>query len=101
MRVVGIQALKAILSAYLREVRRGEVFLVTDRDEVVAELRPAGPHAPAGPQDDIARTLEALAATGDVAQVRMSGSDWSWRPRGAGLPEGTAGALVDEQRGDR
>jgi antitoxin (DNA-binding transcriptional repressor) of toxin-antitoxin stability system len=41
MRVVGIEQLKARLSEYLREVRRGEVFLVTDGDEVIAELRPA------------------------------------------------------------
>jgi antitoxin (DNA-binding transcriptional repressor) of toxin-antitoxin stability system len=36
---VGIKTLKNNLSRYLDLVRQGEVVLVTDRDEVVAELR--------------------------------------------------------------
>lgn len=40
MRVVNIKELKARLSAYVREVVRGETFLVTDRDRVVARLAP-------------------------------------------------------------
>jgi antitoxin (DNA-binding transcriptional repressor) of toxin-antitoxin stability system len=36
---VGIKALKNNLSRYLDLVRQGEVVLVTDRDEVIAELR--------------------------------------------------------------
>jgi antitoxin (DNA-binding transcriptional repressor) of toxin-antitoxin stability system len=39
MRSVGIKALKAHLSRYIDLVKKGEVVLVTDRDEVVAELR--------------------------------------------------------------
>lgn len=39
MRSVGIKALKNNLSRYLDLVRRGEVVMVTDRDEVIAELR--------------------------------------------------------------
>ena len=42
MKAVGIRELKARLSQYIREVRRGEVVLVTDRGEVVAELRQPG-----------------------------------------------------------
>ena len=40
MRSVGIKLLKNKLSEYLRHVARGETVLVTDRDRVVAELRP-------------------------------------------------------------
>jgi antitoxin (DNA-binding transcriptional repressor) of toxin-antitoxin stability system len=41
---VGVKVLKNQLSKYLGLVRRGEVVLVTDRDEVIAELRlPAEP----------------------------------------------------------
>ena len=36
---VGIRELKNRLSEYVRRVRRGEEFLVTDRGRVVAELR--------------------------------------------------------------
>jgi antitoxin (DNA-binding transcriptional repressor) of toxin-antitoxin stability system len=39
MRTVGIRELKNRLSEYLRLVRAGEEVLVTDRDEVVAELK--------------------------------------------------------------
>ncbi len=39
MITVGIRELKDRLSQYLRMVRRGEEILITDRGEVVAELR--------------------------------------------------------------
>ena len=40
MRAVGIKSLKNRLSEYIRLVRAGETVLVTDRDQVVAELVP-------------------------------------------------------------
>ena len=40
MRAVGVKKLKAKLSEYLRAVKAGETLLVTDRDEVIAEIRP-------------------------------------------------------------
>ncbi len=36
---MNIRALKDKLSAYLRDVQHGDVFLITDRGRVVAELR--------------------------------------------------------------
>lgn len=39
MKTVGIKTLKNKLSHYLRLVREGEIVLVSDRDEVVAEIR--------------------------------------------------------------
>ena len=39
IRSVNIRALKDGLSAYLRDVRRGDIVLVTDRGQVIAELR--------------------------------------------------------------
>lgn len=101
MRVVGVKELKTRLSGYLRDVRRGEMFLVTDRDEVVAELRPPRHSLPRTPEDDVALTLESLEATGEIAPVRMAKGDWVWKPRGAGLPAGTADALLDDLRADR
>jgi prevent-host-death family protein len=38
--VVGVRELKSRLGSYLREVRRGQTIVVTDRGEPVAELRP-------------------------------------------------------------
>ncbi len=40
MRTVGLKILKNKLSEYVRLVRGGETVLITDRDRVVAELRP-------------------------------------------------------------
>jgi antitoxin (DNA-binding transcriptional repressor) of toxin-antitoxin stability system len=40
MRAVGLKVLKNKLSEYVRLAAQGEVVLVTDRDRVVAELRP-------------------------------------------------------------
>ena len=37
---VGVRELKTRLGSYLREVRRGQTIVVTDRGEPVAELRP-------------------------------------------------------------
>jgi len=42
MKSVGVRELKNRLSEYIREVRSGEVVLVTDRGDVVAELIPPG-----------------------------------------------------------
>ena len=39
LKTVGIRKLKNELSAYLREVKKGTVILVTDRGSIVAELR--------------------------------------------------------------
>ena len=40
MRTVGLKVLKNRLSEYIRLVAAGETILVTDRDRIVAELRP-------------------------------------------------------------
>ncbi len=42
MKTVGLRELKNRLSAYVREVRAGHAVVVTDRGQVVAELRPPG-----------------------------------------------------------
>ena len=39
VKTVGIRKLKDSLSAYIREVRKGSVILVTDHGAVVAEIR--------------------------------------------------------------
>lgn len=43
MKAVGIKVLKDRLSHYVRLAASGETILVTDRDEVVAELGPPSP----------------------------------------------------------
>ena len=46
VRTVGTTVLRQRLSEYLRLVVSGETILVTDRDRVVAELRPPSPAHP-------------------------------------------------------
>lgn len=57
MRTVGLKILKNRLSEYIRLVSGGETVLVTDRDRVVAELRP--PHG-RGPLTSDALLAEAM-----------------------------------------
>lgn len=57
---VGARELKTRLGRYLNRVRRGQTFVVTDRQEPVALLRPLGE-----PGSTAAR-LEALALLGEI-----------------------------------
>lgn len=99
MKAVGIKQLKARLSEYIRLVKAGESLLVTERDEVVAEIRPAPRQSTrrSGPDE----TLRALAVAGEVTLARLPKRGWAWKPKGIGLPKGTAQELLDELRGDR
>lgn len=99
VKVVGIKELKAKLSQYIRLVKAGETVLVTERDEVVAELRPGRRQAPlSGPFEE---TLDALAASGEITRAAQPKGEWTWRSEGLGLADGTAQALMDELRQDR
>src|SRR6266542_1652104 len=98
MKAVGIKQLKTHLSDYIRLVKGGETILVTDRDEVVAEMRPARRQASrVGPVEE---TLELLAETGQVTRASLSKKGWAWKPRPIGLPTGAAKELLDELRAD-
>lgn len=99
MKAVGIKRLKSRLSEYVRLARAGETILVTEREQVVAELRPA--RRQALPSADIEDVLDTLTETGEVTRASVSRQDWTWRAKGAGLPRGTALALLDDVRADR
>ena len=99
MKSIGVKQLKARLSEYLRLVRTGETVLITDRDEVVAELRPAHRQSPAGLS--VEERLQALADAGEITRPSLPKGDWTWKVKGLGLPRGTAARLLDEVRGDR
>lgn len=62
MKVVGVKELKARLSEYIRLAKAGESILVTERNEVVAELRGARRQAP-------------------VVAIGSRTSSTPWRPR--------------------
>ncbi len=99
MKSVGVKQLKSRLSEYLRLVRSGETVLVTDRDEVVAELRPTRRQTvPAESPDEL---LDALAERGELTRASLPKRHWRWRPKGLGFDPGFASALLDEIRSDR
>jgi antitoxin (DNA-binding transcriptional repressor) of toxin-antitoxin stability system len=98
-KAVGVKQLKAKLSEYLRLVKGGETILVTDRDEVVAELRPA--RRQPGVADDLEGLLEALADSAEITRASRSKEGWTWQVQGLGLPAGTAQRLLGEVRADR
>ncbi|MBN1945331.1 MAG: hypothetical protein JW797_06610 [Bradymonadales bacterium] len=98
MKAVGIKKLKAQLSEYIRMARAGEVILVTDRDEVVAEIRPARRHGLAADDPDV--LLQDLADACVLSMPAQRKGDWSWSPRGLGLEWGAAQKLLDELRED-
>jgi antitoxin (DNA-binding transcriptional repressor) of toxin-antitoxin stability system len=95
MKAVGVRELKARLSALLREVRAGEVILVTDRGIVVAELRLPG--VPSQAESDAERALRRLASTGALRVGEAHDPDL-YRPSPVRVRSGTAQALLDEER---
>lgn len=97
MKAVGLRELKNRLSEYVRQVRRGEGVLVTDRGEVVAELAPPGQaaretHVPSGLAVLARQGLVTLGAPNDAA---------AYPPLSGLLPPGRTSELLDEERAGR
>jgi antitoxin (DNA-binding transcriptional repressor) of toxin-antitoxin stability system len=99
MKSVGIKQLKARLSEYVRLARGGEVVLVTDRDEVVAELGPARHQA--GEAGSLEATLERLASGGQITRAGEPKAGWSWPPSCLGLSRDRVDRLLDDLRSER
>lgn len=95
MQAVAIKELKNRLSAYLREVARGEVVLVTDRGRVVAELRrPVTEMLP----DPSAQALAHLHAKGALV-LGLPQSKQAYRRTKVRIRVDTQ-ALLDAERGE-
>jgi len=94
MRTVGLRELKNRLSEYIRQVRAGQEVLVTDRGQVVAELRPPGEVR----KDGVLPGIAALAKRGALSLGARNRPDLypTLRPV---LPPGRAQELLDEERG--
>lgn len=96
MRSVGIKVLKNKLSHYVRIAAAGETVLVTDRDRVVAELRPPEPGRGAR-LDDAAL---ASAVREGLVSPRLTSSG-SVPPRRPVAPLETILSELDADRSDR
>jgi antitoxin (DNA-binding transcriptional repressor) of toxin-antitoxin stability system len=95
MKAVAIRELKNRLSAYLREVARGEVVLVTDRGRVVAELRrPSGDLPPTTLDHALTRLQGEGALTPGLPQDKAA-----YRRTRVHLREGTQ-RLLDAERAE-
>ena len=97
MRAVGIKVLKNRLSEYIRLARAGETILVTDRDQVVAEL---GPPGGGRPKDSGDAALADLVRDGILSPPLRGSADPPVKPP----PTMTLAELLrdlDEARADR
>jgi antitoxin (DNA-binding transcriptional repressor) of toxin-antitoxin stability system len=98
MRTIGIRELKSQLSRALRDVQRGELYLVTDRGRVVAELRPPGTEAaPALTAEEAGRRQ--LLSAGELRVAERPRAPY--RRTGVSLPEAASQELLDWVRGTR
>src|SRR5215467_7137374 len=97
MKAIGLRELKNRLSEYIRDVRRGEVVLVTDRGEVVAEIVPPGQSMA---RERYPSALIALANEGGATLGQPNeGRAYPKQPRA--LRPGRAADLLNEERGRR
>ena len=95
---VNIRALKDRLSAFLRDVQRGDVILVTDRGRLVAEIRPPTVEAPA--TGATARKLRRLATEG-VVKLGLPNRADAYRKPAVSLPDKVVEAALGWTRGER
>jgi prevent-host-death family protein len=98
MSVVKVSELKNRLSHYLRLVRRGESVLVSDRDQVIARIEPAGDQDltrsdDAGWLDDLERRGIVRRGAGKLPR--------GWLARRPKVKANVVGALLDERRDGR
>jgi antitoxin (DNA-binding transcriptional repressor) of toxin-antitoxin stability system len=98
MSVVKVSELKNRLSHYLRLVRRGETVLVSDRDQVIARIEPAGDKASTGTDD--AGWLGDLERRG-VVRRGAGRLPRDWARRRPLVTVDVVGALLDERRDGR
>lgn len=99
MKAVGIKQLKSRLSEYVRLARSGETILVSDRDEVVAELGPARHQQPE--PDSMDARLDRLAERNVLTRASKPKKGWSWTAPSLDLGPDAAQKILDDLRGER
>lgn len=98
MKEVGIRELKNRLSEYVRLVRAGEVVVVTDRGEIVAELRPP---AAGGQLVEKYPLLGDMARRGLIRLPQVEKRPGLYEPPPSVTLPGLAQRLIDDDRGER
>src|SRR5262249_6389975 len=97
VKTTNIRALKDRLSAFLRDVQRGDVILVTDRGRLVAEIRP--PTVEATPTGPTAAKLRRLASEG-VVKLGLPNRADAYRKPGVSLPDQVVEDVLGWTRGE-
>jgi antitoxin (DNA-binding transcriptional repressor) of toxin-antitoxin stability system len=95
MRAVGLKVLKNKLSEYVRLAESGETILVTDRDRVVAEIRPPEGRGPDVSDSVMAELIRKGLATPARRRLRRAPPNVPLIPLAELLRE------LDEDRADR
>lgn len=98
MSVVKVSEFKNRLSYYLRQVRRGQSVLISDRDRVIARIEPAG-DLTAGQNDD-ARWLDDLERRG-VLRRGTGKLPKGWLHQRPKVTADVVGALLEERENGR
>jgi len=96
MLAVGLRGLKNRLSEYMRRVRSGETVWVTDRGEIIAEIRPPG-QTSATPVDP---GIESLAKRG-LLTPRAENDSGAYPSLPRGLKRRSSLDLLNDERGRR
>lgn len=99
MNAVNIKELKARLSAFLREVQRGETFLVTDRGRIIARLGPPDVEGAPVIQGPAQARLAALGVRLPLRARRPQ--DYNRPGPGSGLSTQEIDGLLEWTRGEK
>ncbi len=97
MKIVGIRELKDRLSEYLRHARRKGPVYISNRGEIVAEMR-ATYGTGAGGARTVPDGLRELAEAGDL-RIGAANDPSLYPAFEPALARGTAAELLDEERG--
>lgn len=97
MKTVGLRELKNHLSAYIRRVRAGEAIMVTDRGQVVAEIRSPGQGSPGTKVDPGVARL----ANRGLLILGARNTERVYPSLSRLLRSTTSSKLLDDERGSR
>ena len=98
IKTTNIRTLKDRLSAFLRDVQRGDIVLVTDRGRVVAEIRQPMVGTPAAGAAEA--RLRRLVGEG-VLKLGLPNEAGAYRRSGITLPDAVVDDALGWTRGER
>ena len=106
VRTIGIRELKNKLSACLRDVEHGDIYLVSDRGRVVAELKKPGLGVEKPILDPIEAALHKRVLLGKATPPTVPLGEGmkkaeAMRPKGLGLTSEQIAEALNWTRGDR